>query len=314
MKRLLVTGGAGFIGSHVVDQGIAAGLAVAVVDDFATGHRRNVPKGVRVFEVDLRNRAELMYTMRAFRPDLVSHHAAQVSVPMSFLAPHLDAEINMVGGINLLEACVACGVKRLVFASSGGAVYGDVNAFVTYAHETHHASPVSPYGVHKLAFEQLLHVYRDRHGLDSTTLRYANVYGPRQSAQGEAGVVALFMRNAAKGEPLRVFGQERAGDGGCVRDYVFVGDVAAANRIALLEPQVPYRVLNVATGYATSTSQLAGLVLKVTGSDSVIEHAPPRAGDVARSVLSPARYAELAGVPVLLEDGLRATWAWYASS
>lgn len=312
--RLLVTGGAGFIGSHVVERALGVGLEVAVLDNFATGRSANVPQGVTVLNVDLRNRLELMHAIGSFKPDLVSHHAAQISVPQSFLAPHIDAEVNVVGGINLLDACVAYSVKRVVFASSGGAVYGDVLGFTTYAHETHPVAPISPYGVHKLAFEHLLQVYRERHGLQSVVLRYANVYGPRQSAQGEAGVVDLFLRNAARGTDLKVFGQERAGDGGCVRDYVFVRDVANINWIALLDDELAFRVMNVATGYATSTLQLAELVRKITRTKSQISHDAPRAGDVARSVLSPVRMTEVAGAPVLLEDGLRDTWDWHVAT
>lgn len=312
MTRLLVTGGAGFIGSHIVEMALEDGLEVAVFDNFSSGHRRNVPDGVRIFDADIRSQLDVMHAFHAFRPDLVSHHAAQVSVPRSLLAPHIDAEINVVGGVHVLDACVAVGVKRLVFASSGGAVYGDVTGFTEYAHETHPTAPVSPYGVHKLTFEMLLQVYREQHALESVVLRYANVYGPRQSG-GESGVVSIFMQMARSGEPLTVFGQQRAGDGGCVRDYVFVDDVVAANRHALLQ-HTPFRTLNVATGYATSALHLARTVIEVSGSRSIVKHAEPRRGDVARSVLSPVRFTELLGAPTLLRDGLPATWTWYGSS
>jgi UDP-glucose 4-epimerase len=310
--RVLVTGGAGFIGSHVVAGAVAGGHTVAVLDNLSSGKRGNLPASVPLYEVDLRNRVAVREVLAEFRPDVVSHQGAQISVAVSVREPYLDGEVNVLGGINLLDACVAVQVKRLVFASTGGAICGEVPEGHR-ATETSRPAPISPYAIHKLAFEQLLEVYRTQHGLDSTVLRYANVYGPRQDPHGEAGVVAIFFDTVLAGGTLRVNGLRNAGDSGCVRDYTFVADVARAN-LAAMAGRLPERLLNVCTGSAVSTLELASQISALAGRELRPVFAPPRAGDIGRSVLDPARFTHALGDPVPISEGLRHTYEWYRSN
>ncbi|HYQ41805.1 MAG TPA: NAD-dependent epimerase/dehydratase family protein [Polyangiaceae bacterium] len=309
--RVLVTGGAGFIGSHVVEGALAEGHEVAVLDDLSSGKRSNLPAGVPLFHVDLRNRSAVREALSSFKPELVSHQAAQISVAVSVREPYLDGEVNILGGINLLDACAALKVKRVVFASTGGAIYGEVPSG-ELANEGTRPAPISPYAIHKLAFEQLLDVYRTHHGLDSIVLRYANVYGPRQDPHGEAGVVAIFFDSVLAGKTLRVNGMRAEGDSGCLRDYVYVGDVARAN-LAALGGRLPERVMNVCTGIEVSTLDLAREISGVAGAELRTVFASPRAGDIGRSVLDPKRFNSALGTPVPLSEGLRHTFAWYRS-
>jgi UDP-glucose 4-epimerase len=309
--RVLVSGGAGFIGSHVVAGARAEGHAVAVLDNLSSGRRENVPAGVPLFELDLRSRDQVRRVVADFKPDVVSHQAAQASVAVSVREPHLDAEINVLGGLNLLDACVAAGVRKLVFASTGGAIYGEVPENHR-ADESTPPAPISPYAISKLAFEQLLTVYRVHHGLDSTVLRYANVYGPRQDPHGEAGVVAIFFDTALAGGMLRINGRRKEGDAGCVRDYVYVSDVARAN-LAALNGQLSERVINVGTGEAVTTLQLATQVARVSGRELSTQFGVPRAGDIERSVLDPGRFSAALGPTVPLAEGLRHTFEWVRS-
>jgi UDP-glucose 4-epimerase len=308
--RILVTGGAGFIGSHIVEGLLSSGHEVAVLDDLSTGRRENVPASAKLFECDLRDLERTRTVLRDFRPDAVSHQAAQASVPFSMRHPRRDAEVNVIGGINLLEACSDPGSKvgRLVFASTGGAIYGEV-AERALADEGAPTRPASPYGIHKLTFEQLLAVYRKR-GFASTVLRYANVYGPRQDPQGEAGVVAIFFDAARRGVRLRVNARRVAGDPGCVRDYVYVADVVRANLLALSDAIEP-PVLNVGTGKATTTLELARCILQRLGRELEVDSGPPRAGDLERSVLDTSLAVRYLGVPVTFEQGLDRTHAYY---
>jgi UDP-glucose 4-epimerase len=305
--RVLVTGGAGFIGSHVVEQLLAAGHDVAALDNLSSGKRENLPDGVRLLVTDLRDREATAKALADFRPEAVSHQAAQASVSVSIREPALDAEVNVLGGIHLFDACVAAGVTRVVFASTGGAIYGEVSPG-TKATERTVPTPESPYAIHKLAVEQLLGVYRRHRGLDARILRYANVYGPHQDPHGEAGVVAIFLTSALEGRPLRVNGRRESGDGGCVRDYVYVSDVARMNVLALTGA-VTEPVVNVGTGVPTTTADLARAVCRITGCDVPLEPAPPRAGDLGVSLLDPAlpeRYLEKL---VALDEGLEKTRA-----
>jgi UDP-glucose 4-epimerase len=309
--RILVSGGAGFIGSHIVEGARAEGHTVAVLDNLSSGKRKNVPDGVELFELDLRQREQVRRAVAGFKPDVVSHQAAQASVTVSVREPHLDAEINIMGGLNLLDACVAAGVAKVVFASTGGAIYGEVPEGRLAAEDTRPA-PISPYAISKLAFEQLLDVYQTHHGLGSTILRYANVYGPRQDPHGEAGVIAIFFDMVLNGRSLRVNARTTEGDAGCVRDYVYVSDVARAN-LAALAGKLPERVMNVGTGITVTTLELARQIARVSGRELTTHFGPPRAGDIERSVLDPARFTSALGKTVPLADGLRHTFEWYRS-
>jgi UDP-glucose 4-epimerase len=309
--RVLVTGGAGFIGSHIVDALLDGGHEVAVLDNLSTGKRENVPERARFYEVDLRDREATRRALGDFSPQAVSHQAAQASVAVSVREPHFDAEVNVIGGLNLLDAAVESGAKKVVFASTGGAIYGEIPEGQR-AEESWAPSPLSPYAISKLSIELLLEVYRKHKGLEATVLRYANVYGPRQDPFGEAGVVAVFFDLAKKGEVLRVNARRETGDSGCVRDYVYVGDVARMNLLAL-EGKLDERVLNVASGSETTTEALAReIVARVANPAASIAHAPPRAGDIERSVLNPALAERALGSLTALPEGLAATHDYYS--
>jgi UDP-glucose 4-epimerase len=309
--RVLVTGGAGFIGSHVVHGALSAGFEVAVLDNFSTGKQANLPPGVRVFNADLRDRDGTFRAVADFQPELVSHQAAQASVPVSMKDPRFDAEVNIIGGLNLLDACTvpSSPVRHVVFASTGGAIYGEVPEG-EQASESFPLEPKSPYGISKLTFERLLPIYREQRGLATTVLRYANVYGPRQDPHGEAGVIAIFFDSAIATKNLTVFAKRTPGDGGCIRDYVFVGDVARANLHAMTG-KLPHSIMNVGSGRATTTLDLAQTILRLTESHARIEQGAVRAGDIERSLLDISRFAQALGAPTSLEAGLAETARWY---
>jgi UDP-glucose 4-epimerase len=308
--KILVTGGAGFIGSHVAEAALSAGHEVAVLDDLSTGKVENIPDACRHFRVDLRDSADVEGALEDFRPDWVSHQAAQASVSVSMREPKRDVMVNVVGSLNLLDACAEVGVQRFVFASTGGAIYGEVPE-PQRADESWPGRPLSPYAISKLAVEQLLDVYRSERGLSSVVLRYANVYGPRQDPHGEAGVVAIFMQRLLEGKPLQINGRVAAGDAGCVRDYVFVADVVRAN-LAALSGDLQERVVNVGTGVETTTRDLARQIAGIAGIDTGFVAAPPRAGDLQRSVLDPTRAGLAELVPI--DAGLIRTWQWYRNT
>lgn len=314
--RVLVTGGAGFIGSHLVDLLRAGGHEPFVLDNLCSGSRQNVPAGVPVFEVDVCDKPAVARVFDEVRPEGISHQAAQMSVSYSVREPGFDAEVNVVGLINVLSNAARVGTKRFVFASSGGVLYGDV---FEPAGEDHPASPISPYGVSKWAGEQYLKFFSREHGLQCVALRYSNVYGPRQNPHGEAGVVAIFAQRMFRGEPTTIHG-----DGKCIRDYVFVKDVARANLLSL-ETALPekFTALNVGTAVGADVNELAGELHQLVGarlraagdgrSVPIPAHGPPRAGDLQSSLISPRRAEQLLGwkPQVNLHDGLRESVDWF---
>jgi UDP-glucose 4-epimerase len=292
--RAIVTGGAGFIGSHVAEALIARGDEVLVLDDLSSGKRENVPNGAHFEEADIRELLDANFD----GAEVCFHLAAQVSVRVSVERPDDDADVNVAGTIRVLEAARRHGTQ-VVFSSTGGAIYGECNG---PAPEDAPRRPIAPYGVSKLAGEEYLAAYNRLHGTRHVSLRYGNVYGPRQDPHGEAGVVAIFFGRLAAGEPPRIFG-----DGRQTRDYVYAGDVARATLAAAGRDG---GVFNIGTGVETSVLELYALCRRVAGAEVEAEPAPPRRGDLQRSVLDVSRAAtELGWQPeVGLEDGLRRTW------
>lgn len=287
-ERVLVTGGAGFIGSHVADRYLAEGCEVTVLDDLSTGRRERVPEGASFLEMGLDD-ARLDDAFAAGRFDTVNHHAAQVDVRRSVADPLLDARSNVLGLVHLLERARRHGVRRVINVSSGGVVYGEPEEIPTP--EDHEKLPLSPYGVGKLAGEHYLACYAAVHGLDCASLRYANVYGPRQDPHGEAGVVAIFGIRILAGEAITIFG-----DGKQERDYVYVGDVVEANWMASVAeprsgPGIDARAWNIGTGRGTSVNELADRLMRISGREVERRPAPERAGELRRSVLDCSRAA-----------------------
>ncbi|MCS7234923.1 MAG: GDP-mannose 4,6-dehydratase [Armatimonadota bacterium] len=301
--RVLVTGGAGFIGSHVVAALRQAGHRVAVVDTLEGGRAQFVPPGVPLYRVDVAS-PQLEEVFQQERPEVVCHHAAQASVAVSVRDPLHDARVNVLGTLQLLECCVRYGVGRVLFASTGGAIYGEPE--VVPVSENHPARPLSPYGVHKLCAEHHLAVYGRLHGLRWVSLRYGNVYGPRQDPYGEAGVVAIFCVAMLHGRQPVIFG-----DGLHTRDYVYVEDVARANRLALEADAAG--VFNVGTGVETSTRRIFDLLRQATGYEGEPRYGPPRPGDVRRIALDCTRAEQVLGwrPRVPLEEGIARTVAWF---
>jgi UDP-glucose 4-epimerase len=302
--RVLVTGGAGFIGSHVVDAFVAAGHRVSVADNLASGNPAWVNPAARLHVLDVRS-PRLAEVFEAERPEVVAHLAAQPAVSRSVTDPILDAGVNILGGLNLLQCCRRAGVGRLIYASSGGAGYGDTDVIPTP--ETHPLRPASPYGISKIAFEHYLGAWQALYGLSGIALRYANIYGPRQNPHGEAGVVAIFCHRLLTGQAPVI-----NGDGEQTRDYVYVEDVAAANLAALLRPEVTGAV-NIATGVETSVNDLCARLQAVAGSDLTPAHGPARPGEQRRSCLDAALAGRALGwrPAVSLDEGLARTWEFF---
>ena len=298
---VLVTGGAGFIGSHVVDALVARGHQVAAVDNLSTGKRTNLSTEVSLVEVNLRS-DDLEAVFQRVRPQAVFHLAAQASVPNSVADPAADADINVLGTINLLERCRDAGVRRVVYSSTGGALYGEPEQIPCT--EEHPVHPLSPYGVSKYVGEKYVEMYGRLYGLEYTILRYANVYGPRQDPFGEAGVVAIFGQRMMNGEDVIVFG-----DGTQERDFVYVEDVARANLLAL--ERGSGQALNIGCGVGTSVNELVASLRESTGYEKEPTYTEPRAGDVYRIALDASRARqELGWEPMVsLEEGLRRTVA-----
>jgi UDP-glucose 4-epimerase len=308
--RVLVTGGAGFIGSHVAEAYLRDGWEVVVLDDLSRGHEANVPKGARLVRADIRS-PEARRTVATGRFDVLNHHAAQIDVRVSVDRPAFDSEINVVGLVNLLEGAGEGGVRRVIFASSGGVVYGDPEVIPT--RETAPKLPVSPYGVSKLAGEYYLRALAALRGFEGVPMRYANVFGPRQDPKSEAGVVSIFVSRLLAKEPLMVFG-----DGRQTRDYVFVKDVARANLMASTAPvpggtDLDAPAFNIATSVERSVLELADTVGKVMGQKPKVEFAPARPGELSRSALDVSKAKKALGWSPshAFEDGLRELVEWF---
>jgi len=304
--KVLITGGAGFVGSHVAARHIARGDRVWVIDDLSSGRPANVPAGAEFVEMDIGDPG-VRALIRDIGFDLINHHAAQIDVRASVADPIADAKVNITGLINILEGAREAGTRRVVFVSSGGVVYGEPDVYPTP--ECAPKRPVSPYGVSKLAGEYYLDYYREVHGLDYVALRYGNVYGPGQDPHGEAGVVAIFCNRLIDGEPLDIYG-----DGEQTRDYVYVEDVTAANLTAADMPLedgagIDAGAYNVGTGEATSVNTLATLLEEIAGVRPGRVHQDARAGELRRSVLSTARIQAKGWAPAhSLREGLARTF------
>jgi UDP-glucose 4-epimerase len=300
--KILVTGGAGFIGSHVVDRYVESGHEVFVLDSLVTGRRDNLNPAARFVKRDLRD-AGLDEFLAREQFDVVNHHAAQVDVRQSMADPVYDAQVNIVGGLNLVAAAAAAGVRRFVYVSTGGAVYGEPEYLPV--DEAHPIVPICPYGVSKYTVELYLEAFRASAGLDYVVLRYPNVYGPRQNPDGEAGVVAIFAAKMLRGEPCTI-----NGDGSQERDFVAAADCVAANML-VSDPDraLPHRVYNLASGEATSVNTLFATLAQITGYTRPALHGPPKAGETYKIYLDSSRArTELGWSPqVTLAEGLRAT-------
>lgn len=311
-RRALVSGGAGFIGSHVSDLLLQEGFEVEILDNLSSGRRENIPRGAVFHQVDIVSE-EAARVVHDGRFDALFHLAAQIDVRKSVTDPVNDSRINILGSLNLLEAVRASGhPTRVIFSSTGGAIYGDFVPIPSM--EDMPKDPESPYGIAKLSVELYLAYYGRVHQIDTVALRYSNVYGPRQDPHGEAGVVAIFCNKMLKGEPLTVFG-----DGRQTRDYVYAGDVARANLAAAtakLPParQVDVRAFNIGTGRETSVLELAETLRRASGKSVPVHHLPARAGELPRSAVSNQKaVASLGWRPTVnLEDGLRMTYEYFA--
>jgi UDP-glucose 4-epimerase len=283
--KILVTGGAGFIASHVSDHLLAAGHEVAIVDNLATGKRENLPAGAAFHEVDIRDEA-LGRVFAGEKPEAVIHHAAHINVTASVREPAYDASVNILGSLNLLECCREHGVGRFIYAGTGGALFGEAKYLPV--DEDHPIEPLSPYGVSKHTVEHYLFAYHYNHGIEYTVLRYPNVYGPRQDPHGEAGVVAIFALALLSGQPCTIFG-----DGSKTRDYCYVADIAEANLAALNSPLSG--VYNLGRGIEVSDRQIFEAVRAAVGVNDEPRYAPVRPGEVAHIALDASKAARELG-------------------
>jgi UDP-glucose 4-epimerase len=304
--KILVTGGAGFIASQVADAFIADGHQVVILDDLSTGYEKNINPKAKFVKANIGDK-NLDRIFEAEKFDVVNHHAAQMDVRRSVKDPEFDAATNILGTINLLQNCVKYGVKKFMFASTGGAVYGEQDYFP--ADEKHNQQPKSPYGISKLAVEKYLYFYNSEHKLNYTILRYANIYGPRQNPFGEAGVVAIFSTRLLKGEQPIINGH-----GEQTRDYVFVGDVVKANLLGLKDESTD--VYNVGTGIETDVNQLFHYINNITQANKEEKHGPTAAGEQLRSVITSDKLFNKFGwrPSTKLEDGLKATVDYFRNN
>lgn len=302
--KILLTGGAGFIASNIADAYLADGHEIAIIDNFETGFRENIPAGAKLFEIDIRDADAVSRAFDEFRPDVVSHHAAQLDVRKAVSDPAYDADINILGSLNVLLNATRVDAKRFIFSSSGGACYGEPHQIPVP--ETHPSMPESPYGLTKYAFEHYLRIWNKQHGIVPVILRYANIYGPRQTAHGEAGVVAIFAGLLLDNQPCKIFG-----DGSSTRDYVFVGDVVVANRLAL--GRGDGAIVNIGTQVETSAREVFDAVYEAVGSGPAEPiYLPDRAGEVQNICLDNSRAREVLGwqPQVSFRQGVGQTVEW----
>lgn len=308
--KILVTGGSGFIGSHVANAYLAAGHQVVIVDDLSTGAIANLPKEASFYLMDVGS-PQIEKVFQIEKPDVVNHHAAQMSVTVSVRDPLLDAKTNSLGLLNVLEASWKTGVKKFIFISSGGAIYGEADD--ENIPEDHPPAPLSPYAIHKLLGEHYLRFYAAEHGLMWTALRYANVFGPRQNPHGEAGVVAIFINRLLSGEipTINAFPDE---PDGMARDYVYVEDVARASLLAL--DKAAGEPVNIATGRMVRTRELLAAICRIMGKELKYTRAGPRPGDLRRSCLDIAKAARVLGwkPSFSLEEGLARTISFFTAA
>jgi UDP-glucose 4-epimerase len=304
--KIMVTGGAGFIGSHVVDAFVGLGYEVVVVDDLSTGRESNLNPRATFYEMDIRS-PQLAEVFERERPQAISHHAAQMSVRISVAQPLFDADVNVLGSLNLLECARRYGVERFIYISSGGAVYGE--PVYLPCDEEHPVNPICPYGVSKHTVEHYLYMYRANYGLSFVALRYPNVYGPRQNPRGEAGVVAIFTGRMLADEPVII-----NGDGTQQRDFVYVTDCARANVLAL-EPGREGGIYNLGSGRGTSVLEIFNALAAITGYKRPPQFGPGKLGETYRIWLSAEKARRgLGWMPTLgLEDGLARTVEYFSA-
>lgn len=307
MAKILVTGGAGFIGSHVVDLFVAQGYEVVIVDDLSTGRTSNLNPAAKFYQMDIRS-PQIREIFEAEKPDYVSHHAAQMDVRRSVAQPLFDADINILGSINLLETAKDFQVKRFVYISTGGAVYGEPETLP--CDESHPINPICQYGASKHTVEHYLYMYHVNYGLKYTVLRYPNVFGPRQDPHGEAGVVAIFTGRMLAGESVTIFG-----DGDQTRDFVYVGDCAQANLHALTMDHEP-GIYNLGWGRPTSINEICSVLVKITGYSLPVQYGPAKVGETRHIYLDASKAKrELGWAPTItLEDGLEKTVDYFRIS
>ena len=307
MAKILVTGGAGFIGSHVVDLFVSQGYEVVIVDDLSTGRASNLNPAAKFYQIDIRD-PKIRDIFDIERPDYVSHHAAQMDVRRSVAQPLFDADVNILGSINLIECAKAFNVKRFIYISTGGAVYGEPETLP--CDESHPINPICQYGASKHTVEHYLYMYHVNYGLKYTVLRYPNVFGPRQDPHGEAGVVAIFTGKMLLGEPVVI-----NGDGEQTRDFVFVGDCARANYLAVTTDHEP-GIYNLGWGHPTSINEIFTNLVKIINYTHPVAYGPAKVGETRHIYLNAAKAnKDLEWSPTItLEDGLRETVEYFKTS
>lgn len=298
--NIIVIGGAGFIGSHLAENLYKAGYNITVIDNLSTGDRRNLDKNIQLIELDIRDHNKMRDAFHKIRPEVIFHLSAQIDVGKSWQFPSLDADVNINGTLNILEFAVEAGTRKIIFSSSGGAIYG--NVVNGLAHEEQFPAPVSPYGVAKLAAEFYFQAFSVQYGLKFTSLRYSNVYGPRQGLKGEGGVIAIFAKHFLQGEKITIYG-----DGKQTRDFVYVSDVVQANMLALSKGD--NQIINISSGQDVSIAEVYKSFANITKSELPIIYDVPRQGDVGRSCLNNQKAYEVLGWKpnVTFSDGIKYT-------